>query len=404
MKEYLRIIAGFKSLLLFGTVLNSGGATTNKHYLFTEILRKCFHSLLLLFLIYPHHIRAGKHSELFDMTGDMPGVRKVGADYFSKLCRSKPMRMLEEHQSRGHNIRECLKNTTKRCPSIRVKSLEKEYIGAHRRVLLKRIPLKDRKRREQGWLSGHPNQQDYELIEMHVLSSRKNCFFISRDCLQSGLSFIKLYEHESDFPFFESRSWGSCALVGLSDQLLVREYGEDIDAHDVVIRMGHLPLNKYKKSVGSRSDVIIYRPGSLKRDQKGHRPMDVKAYLCKNPFQVKDQSTEKTSFKVVKDDTGNIYCDRVRGKNDFALSLLDQLYENMAPGKKPTSGTIYALRLAFSRLCGRLDIYGISSGGGGTYFEPEAVTKAKHGTELDSWLLHYLMKNYDEELHTCIYS
>ena len=91
--------------------------------------------------------------------------------------------------------------------------------------------------------------------------------------------------------------------------MLVREYGEDIDAHDVVIRMGHLPLNKHKKSVGSRSDVIIYRPGSLKRDQKGHRPVDVKAYLCKNPFQVKDQSTEKTSFKVVKD-TGNIYCDR----------------------------------------------------------------------------------------------
>jgi len=136
--------------------------------------------------------------------------------------------------------------------------------------------------------------------------------------------------------------------------------------------------------------------------------LDVKAYLCKNPVQAGKRrqvitvSSRKTSFDVVKN-SGNIYCDKSQGMNDFAYSLLSQLYSSMSPMKSPTTGTLYAIRLAFSRLCSRLDIYGISSGGGGTYFEPEAITKPKHGTELDSWLLHYLMKNYEEELQTCIY-
>ena len=112
--------------------------------------------------------------------------------------------------------------------------------------------------------------------------------------------------------------------------------------------------------------------------------------------------SSKIKFSATKN-SGNIYCDKAEGMNDFAYSLLTQLYKSMSPNKRPTTGTLYALRLAFSRLCSRLDIYGISSGGGGIYFEPEAITKPKHGKELGSWLLHYLMKNYEEELRTCIY-
>ena len=101
----------------------------------------------------------------------------------------------------------------------------------------------------------------------------------------------------------------------------------------------------------------------------------------------------------------NIYCDRVRGKNDFALSLLDQLYENMAPGKETYIRYNICVALSiFKIMLADLTFMAFHQVEVGTYFEPEAVTKAKHGTELDSWLLHYLMKNYDEELHTCIYS
>jgi len=342
------------------------------------------------------------------MTGKMPGVEKVGLGYLSKLCKSKPTRLLDPEHSSGYNIRECLKNITVKCPSIVKERVTEDYYLTNRRELLKRVPLKNRKRREQGWLSGHPDQIDYELIDRYVHLSRKSCFIISRACAKWGLSSASISEFESTFPLFESRSWGSCAVVGLSDDLLLHEYGQDIDAHDVVIRMGHLPLSKYKKYAGSRSDIVIFRPGALKRDHKDHRPSDVKAYLCKNPVssvqgEKRDINVDhKTSFKAMRD-SGSIYCDRSQGKNDIAHLLLNQLYKNMAPRKKPTTGALYAIRLAFSRLCSRLDIYGISSGGGGTYFEPEAITKPKHGSELDSWLLHYLMKNYEIELQTCIY-
>ena len=370
--------------------------------------RKFSHTLLILFLIYPHLSTLAKQFQLFDMTGKMPGVERVGLGYLSKLCSSKPARLLDPEHSSGYNIRECLKNTTLKCPSIVKKRVAEAYFESNRRELLKRVPVKKRKRREHGWLSGHPNQTDYELINRHVLLSRKSCFIISRACSKRGLSSISISEHESTFPLFESRSWGSCAIVGLSDDMLLHEYGQYIDAHDVVIRMGHIPLTKYKKYAGSRSDIVIYRPGALKRDLKDHRSSDVKAYLCRNPSSILNGGKRamnvdhKTNFAAVRG-SESIYCDKSRGENDFAYLLLNQLYKNMAPHKKPTTGTLSAIRLAFSRLCSRLDIYGISSSGGGTYFEPEAITKAKHGTELDSWLLHHLMKNYEEELQTCIY-
>jgi len=354
----------------------------------------CIH-VLFYFLCFLSTL--AEEFELFDMTGKMPGVEKVGVGYLSKLCKTKPQRMLDPEHSSGYNIRECLQNTSSKCSSVKTEKVIGNHYGSNRRELLKRVPTHRRKIRRQGWLHGHPNQRDYSLIDEHVFSSRKSCFIISKECIQSGISDTELYEYESNFPSFETRSWGSCALVGLSDDMLLREYGKDINAHDVVIRMGHIPLKKYKKYVGSRSDIVIFRPGALNRDQIGHIPSDVKAYLCKNPRK------SKVEFSTVKD-SGSIYCDKGNGMNDFSQSLLIQLYKSMSPKKKSTTGTRYAIRLAFSRLCDRLDIYGISSSGGGTYFEPEALTKSKHGTELDSWLLHHLMKNYEEELRTCIYT
>ena len=379
-----------------------------RHQRWTRVMHLNFlKAHIVLFLMYPLNTFARK-KHLFDMTGEMPNVEKLGLGYRSKLCTTSPAKMLDEEQSSGHNIWQCLRNTSLKCPSTKTEVILEKYFVSNRRELLKRVPLTQRKRRGQGWLNGHPNRQDYELIDRQVLSSRKGCFIISKECIQSGLSSPELLEYESSFPLFEIRSWGSCAFVGLSDDLLLHEYGKEIDAHDTVIRLGHIPLIKYKKYVGSRSDIVVFRPSALNRDQKKHRPSDVKAYLCKNPSRVLNTETavpvsRKTSFVTVKN-SSNIYCDKKRGKNDFAYLLLGQLYKNMAPNKKPTTGTLYAIRIALSRLCGRLDIYGISSGGGGTYFEPEAITKTKHGTELDSWLLHHFMKNYQEDLRMCIYS
>ena len=100
--------------------------------------------------------------------------------------------------------------------------------------------------------------------------------------------------------------------------MLLHEYGHDIDAHGVVIRMGHIPLTKYKKYAGSRSDIVIYRPGALKRDQKDHRSSDVKAYLCRNPSSMLNGGKRamnvdhKTNFVAVRG-SESIYCDKSGG-------------------------------------------------------------------------------------------
>ena len=179
----------------------------------------------------------------------------------------------------------------------------------------------------------------------------------------------------------------------------MRSYGEEIDLHDVVIRMGHVPIKNYGKFVGYRSDFTWYRPGALNRGKAKYRASDLSAYLCKNGIHIQNSLGKRTRYRSV---PASIACDTHGGKHDFAFHLLSDVYSSMSPGRKSTSGTLFALRLAFSRFCSRLDIYGISSGGGGTYFEPEALTKMKHGTELDSWLLHYLMLNYSKELNMCI--
>ena len=362
---------------------------------------------LVLELLFPHLIISSASSSFLDMTGSMPGVEKIGSTYYSPLCMSKPVRLLDSEYTDANNIRECILNSTAKCLSkeaVHLNASESQKLP--RRSLLKRIPLKGRKRRGVGWLKGHPNDKDIEIIQKFVLTSENNCFFLSKECLKYGLTNKDLVEYEGVIPRLERRTWGSCALIGLSDNMLFHEYGKDIDSHDVVIRMGHLSLDKYKKHVGSKSDIVIYRPRALKRDNKSHRPLDVKVYLCKNPITAKlrrTSSNKKLSFSTMRN-SADIYCDTTNGKNDHAGHLLRALYASMSPRKKPTTGTLYALRLAFSRLCNRLDIYGISSGGGGTYFEPNALTKKKHGTELDSWLLHFLMKNYESELKTCIYA
>jgi hypothetical protein len=92
----------------------------------------------------------------------------------------------------------------------------------------------------------------------------------------------------------------------------------------------------------------------------------------------------------------------MRLHDDDAVKLLSLIYDSMSPGRKALTGTVYALRLTFSRLCSRLDIYGISASGGGTYFDEAALTKKKHSSELDCWLLHHIMKNF-VELQMCIH-
>eukprot|EP00252_Welwitschia_mirabilis_P001267 TRINITY_DN11160_c0_g1_i1.p1 TRINITY_DN11160_c0_g1~~TRINITY_DN11160_c0_g1_i1.p1 ORF type:complete len:468 (-),score=57.74 TRINITY_DN11160_c0_g1_i1:28-1431(-) len=59
-------------------------------------------------------------------------------------------------------------------------------------------------------------------------------------------------------PPFYPRQFGTCAVVGNSGDLLKNEFGEEIDAHEVVIRDNEAPVNeKYAKHVGLKRDFRL---------------------------------------------------------------------------------------------------------------------------------------------------
>jgi hypothetical protein len=332
-------------------------------------------------------VTAGKYA------GFMPNVKPLGEAYMPNECRTGARRLLPNESTRGQNIRACALDPNRLCDEVVRVDLNHTFNEQHtvRRTLLTRIAnLKHRRRRPQGWADGHPNLSDYKFINETVRDAASTCFIHSRPCLMSSSSTSKL-------PYFARRSWGTCALVGLGDNVLKSSHGQDIENHDVVIRLGQVQIRGFERHIGSRTDVVTDRNGALKRDQKAHKPLALQAYLC---YEEKNRYTDsKRSFSAIPS-AARIRCD---AKADSGLQLLYGVYARMSPKRKPLTGTAYALRLALSGLCNRLDVYGMSADGGGTYFERTALTKEKHSTELDSWILHHLMETSYEDLRMCVY-
>lgn len=53
------------------------------------------------------------------------------------------------------------------------------------------------------------------------------------------------------------RRFGRCAVVGNSGSLLLGEYGEEIDAADVVFRVNQAPTQRYAKHTGTKTDFRL---------------------------------------------------------------------------------------------------------------------------------------------------
>ncbi|XRB17693.1 glycosyltransferase family 29 protein [Pseudoscourfieldia marina] len=361
------------------------------------------------------------------LRGDMPNVEPLGFAYFTSLCRQKPHKLLAEPDSAGSYVKRCIENasscetaaTTRktfgesehdgtvtsrgnnttaqvqgRTPSSSALSWLKDVVDSGRRMLMRRVDPLRRPKRAPAWTKDHPSKSDLAYIAE----------FARNVSYAENISLLPTKTCSADFgkltnSTFSKGSWGSCALVGLGDTLLLSEYGPDIDNHDVVIRMGHLPLPRNLwKHTGNRTDIVFDRTGARKRDT--HRPSHVAAYLC-------SQAGEKSypnipSFSRVKG-AANLFCSKctLQRVRTFLLSVYDKI---STPGRKKTSGIFYAILLMTSQVCARLDFYGFSSNGGGTYYAPAERTKDKHNVELENWLLHHFMKNYEDAFRTCVYT
>ena len=111
------------------------------------------------------------------------------------------------------------------------------------------------------------------LISISYPGTYKKCPETSND-LQEGKSHVYpwpcifrtrneqcLFKEEGKYklpPALEKDSLGSCALIGTGDQLLQAKFGDEIDAHDTVIRY-NTPIKGYEKNVGTKTTLMFVK-------------------------------------------------------------------------------------------------------------------------------------------------
>uniref|UniRef100_A0A061S024 beta-galactoside alpha-(2,6)-sialyltransferase n=1 Tax=Tetraselmis sp. GSL018 TaxID=582737 RepID=A0A061S024_9CHLO len=66
---------------------------------------------------------------------------------------------------------------------------------------------------------------------------------------------------ESDL--LSKKGWGSCAVVGNSGSVLQSAHGEEIDAHDTVVRFNRAPTRDFEQHVGSKTTIRVQNVDNL---------------------------------------------------------------------------------------------------------------------------------------------
>jgi len=328
--------------------------------------------------------------------GKTPGVKTPGdRSYFSERCLESPKLLLQE--------------------GVRLENEEPVNLKFARSPSLIRRPqgTKARKKRPPAWVSPHLSNSDINKIDdmaLFFLNRSNFCPFLSKDCLSPG----KEYKRKKDelpirlslqewqrLPHIKEESWGSCAFVGLGDNLLQKPKGKEIDSHDVVIRLGEPPLVAFKSFVGLKTDATWIRRtakmaprGFVSNERKNvkwyfERSNGVDIPVLKTALLFDAKSPTFTPFHT------------------FLYEIVKVTKWNKSARKgnssrSPSTGFKAALALMFSRYCKRLDIYGLSFNCGGAYFNTNHLMQTKHNCELESWFLHHAMRHI-EEFQTCVY-
>jgi len=211
----------------------------------------------------------------------------------------------------------------------------------------------------------------------------------------------------TNLPTLRLKSWGRCAFVAPGSNLLRHWRGEQIDYHDTVIRLGHMPLEGWSKIVGNRTDVLIGR-GTI-HSKHAHGYDGLKYIIGKDNSEVSKSSP--SHLEIV--DSLNFY-PKLSIVNNVKVNLGAPqlglpLYKVMTSpiGKKsrgPSTGFLHVLRIIFSGLCSKVNVFGMSSECGGYYHDQKTKMKLHHSCELESWSLHYLMKVHGARTNTCIWN
>lgn len=349
-----------------------------------------FVKLLILQLIGGERIQPVKIAP-----GNTPGVKTPGdISYFNERCLESPKLLLQQGVRLGNKEPMRLKFT--HSPS----------------VIRQSQGTKLRKRRPPAWKAPHLSNSDIDKIDdmaLFFLNRSNFCPFFSKDCLIPGKEYkrkkdespVRLSLHEWEaLPQIGEESWGSCAFVGLGDNLLRQRKGKEIDSHDVVIRLGEPPLVEFKSYVGLKTDAtwIRRRAKMAPRGYVSDERKNVKWYF---------ERSNGVDIPVLR--TALLFDSNSPTFTPFHTFLYETVkvkkwdkFARKETSRSPSTGFKAALALMFSHYCKRLDIYGLSLNCGGAYYNTNHLMQTKHNCELESWFLHHAMRHL-EEFQTCVY-
>ena len=211
-------------------------------------------------------------------------------------------------------------------------------------------------------------------------------------------------------------SLGSCAFVAPGSSLLRVPRGSMIDEHDTVIRLGHEPLKGWEKYAGTKTTAVIGKKNLEKRAKEKRKLEARQNKVSKN--------IEGILYKFGQDSQRRRYekGNKVVHIPDFGTTKQKPQQLTMSNGQKiligsvahlhkslyrtmtvPAKGRIRRarstgyeeiLKLLFSDLCSRVDVFGMTANCGGYYHSREHVMSIHHSCELESWSLHHIMRYY----------
>mmetsp|Transcript_11871 Transcript_11871/g.16087 ORF Transcript_11871/g.16087 Transcript_11871/m.16087 type:complete len:513 (-) Transcript_11871:66-1604(-) len=203
---------------------------------------------------------------------------------------------------------------------------------------------------------------------------------------------------ERHFPSLERGALGSCAVVAVSDRMLGKKRGPEIDSHDTVFRYNG-PIKAYSRDIGSKGDVYYWKQ---RRDEKQYGVEGQRAnkfYMWKAP--------EKYYMFAPKNEWSSMTFQgkQMLWETHMFTSTITSVYakwmeETKAKTKHAASGGFgLALAVISSGLCERVDMYGFSAEGGGRYFK-NAVVNTVHVIGLEHWVYRQAM---EMGLGICLY-
>ena len=271
------------------------------------------------------------------------------------------------------------------------------------------------------------------IAKLALAKGQEFCPYLTRQCCMEE----KLYSEHSELVNItnvlkkrglvncETLAWmprnslGSCAFVAPGSSLLRVPMGSFIDEHDTVLRLGHEPLKDWSKYTGIKTTAVIGKKNWEKR-AKSKRKLEARQNKA-------SRDITGISYKFGQDSQRRSYerGNRIKFISDFGAtkempeqltlsngqkywigsvgSLHKSLYRAMTvPAKgriKRARSTGYeeVLKLLFSGLCSRIDVFGLTANCGGYYHEREHVMSVHHSCELESWSLHHIMRYYKAE-------